>query len=191
MLPKENREPAARGPPGRVEEVCAMRDSQALPVTLVWIDSRAATIVRWIDGETPLERLASDVPVHRRGGVHVRHDPRIRPGGGGMAATDGEPRRHEHLARFLDRVADRLPEGDLEIIGPGTVREHLAGVLRARDHQAARHIRVARSARLTDAQLMARCRRLAGHASPRQDLTRRPGPEGRRALAAPEAGGAT
>lgn len=168
-----------------------MRASDDRQITVVWIDSRRATIVRWVDDEAVVERLVSDVPVHHRGGMHVRHDPAIRPGGGGgTAATSDEPRRLEHLARFLREVVDRLPEGDLELIGPGTVHEHLASVVRAADRAGSRQVTVAASPRLTERQLIARLRRLAGH-EPRRRERRGPGPTSQRALAAPATPSAT
>lgn len=149
-------------------------------VTLVWVDAREALIARWVDDAAHLDRIESDVPAHRQSAGHVRHDPALRPGGGGgTAATSGEPHRLEHLARFLDTVAGRLPDGDLEIIGPGTVHEHLAQVVRAADAQGIRHVTTTQSARLTNGQLVARLRHLVGH-DPRR---RSPGPRGRRALA--------
>lgn len=142
------------------------------PVTLVWIDAREARIVRWVDDAAQVERLVSDVPSHRKSSGHVRHDPSIRPGGGGgSAATAGEPRRLEHLARFLETVAARLPDGDLELIGPGTTRDHLASVVREADPRGTRHIDTAASAPRTDRQLVARLRHLVGHEPRRRNTT--------------------
>lgn len=145
-------------------------------VTLVWIDAREARIVRWLDDAATVEHLVSDVPSHRRSGGHVRYDPSIRPGGGGgSAATAGEPRRLEHLARFLETVAGRLPAGDLEFIGPGTTHERLAAVVREADPLGTRHVHVAASPPRTERQLIAELRRLAGHEARRRnpDRTRR------------------
>jgi hypothetical protein len=160
-----------------------MRATDDRHVCVVWIDSRAATIVRLVDGSAVIERLVSDVPVHHRGGMHVRHDPAIRPGGGGgTAATSDEPRRLEHLARFLRDVAERLPDGDLELIGPGTVHEHLASTVRAADRAGHRRISEAPSAPLTDRQLVARMLRLSGHEPRRRGDRGGPAPTGQRAL---------
>jgi hypothetical protein len=168
-----------------------MRASDDRPVTVVWIDSRTAAIARWVDDQAVVERLESDVPVHHRGGMHVRHDPGIRPGGGGgTAATSDEPRRHEHLAQFLRDVVARLPEGDLELIGPGTVHEHLASVVRAADRAGTRQVSVASSTRLTERQLIARLRRLSG-LEPRRRERRGHGPTSQRALASPTRPSAT
>lgn len=143
------------------------------PVTLVWIDAREARIVRWVDDAAQVERIESDVPSHRKSSGHVRHDPSIRPGGGGgTAATAGEPRRLEHLTRFLETVAARLPDGDLELIGPGTTHEHLAQVVRDADRRGARHIETAASAPRTERQLVARLRQLAGHEPRRRNTAR-------------------
>ena len=134
------------------------------PVTLVWIDAREARIVSWVDDAAVIERLESDVPAHRRSAGHVRHDPSIRPGGGGgTAATAGEPRRLEHLARFLEAVASHVPDGDLELIGPGTTHEKLAGIVLHADRQGLRRVSTAASAPRTDRQLVAQLRRLVGH----------------------------
>lgn len=96
------------------------------PSTLVWIDAREAVIVRWQHDRPRLERVESEVPAHHRATGHVRHDPGVRHGGGGPPQTAGEPHRLEHLDRFVEQIANRLPPGDdLLILGPGTVRERL------------------------------------------------------------------
>lgn len=141
------------------------------PITLVWIDARVAHIVRWKDDAALIEHIESDVPSHRRSSGHVRHDPSIRPsGGGGSAATAGEPRRLEHMARFLETVAAHLPEADLELIGPGTTHEHLARVVRDTDRRGVRHVNTVASDERTEPQLVARLRHLVGH-DPRRSST--------------------
>ena len=82
----------------------------------------------------------------------------------------GEPRRLEHLARFLDTVADVPPdEDDLLVLGPGTVHEHLAAQLRERDRhrRIVRDITCAPATRLSRRQLVARLRRATGEEPPR------------------------
>ena len=89
----------------------------------------------------------------------------VRATAGGRPQTAGEPRRLEHLERFVDRVARTLaPDEDLLILGPGTVRERLERHVRAMDerHQGAREVTCKASTRLTDRQLVARLRVLAG-----------------------------
>jgi hypothetical protein len=133
--------------------------------TLVWIDSREAIIVRWLDGEASLERIESEVPAHRRATGHVRHDPAIRQGGGGSAQTAGEPHRLEHLRRFVVEVANRLQaEEDLLLLGPGTVRDRLERYLAESDAHHGRHRDIASeaSAPLSDRQLIERLRAFAG-----------------------------
>ncbi len=145
------------------------------PTTLVWIDAREAVIVRWQGDAFDVERLESGVPAHHRATGHVRHDPTVRHGGGGPAQTADEPRRIEHLARFIDRVSVRLPTADaLLLIGPGTVRERLARHVRAADdqHGRTRRITCAASPPRTLAQLVARLRHATGDDPPR----RRAGP---------------
>ena len=134
--------------------------------TLVWIDAREAIIVARRGGEIVIERIESEVPDHRRSTGHVRHDPSVRHGGGGTAPQSaGEPHRQEHLAHFVRLVLSVLPEGDdLTILGPGTVREHLAHEVDAADrhHHRQRSVRSAAAARQTDRQLAARLDRELG-----------------------------
>jgi hypothetical protein len=136
---------------------------------LVWIDAREAVIVRWVEGLASVERLASDVPAHRRSTGHVRHDP-MTCRGGGASQTAGEARRLEHLDRFVEEVADRLAgDEDIVLVGPGTVYERLEARLREIDAQGrrSRPISVRRAARLTERQLVAQLREHLG-ASPRR-----------------------
>lgn len=140
------------------------------PSTLVWIDAREAVIVRWQDDRPRLERVESEVPAHHRATGHVRHDPGVRHGGGGPPQTAGELHRLEHLDRFVEQIANRLPPGDdLLILGPGTVREHLERLVResGEHHEPSRGISCEPSSRLTDRQLIARLRHFAG-ADPRR-----------------------
>jgi len=59
------------------------RDGQeALPVSLVWIDSQTAVHLRW-DGAVSLQRIHSEVPPHHHAMGHLRIDPLTRHGGGG------------------------------------------------------------------------------------------------------------
>ena len=132
--------------------------------TLVWIDAREAKVVRWHDGVSAVESMESDVPAHHRSTGHVRHDPAVRHGGGEAQAA-AEAQRLEHLARFVERVADRLPtEDDLLILGPGTVRDRLEHRVRDRDRHAARSRSIVcePSERATDRQLVRRVRLVSG-----------------------------
>lgn len=140
------------------------------PLTLVWIDSREAVLASLPDGKPVIERVKSDVPAHHRSTGHVRHEPGIRHGGGGPPQTAGEPRRLEHLDRFVEQVSSRLPaDHDLALIGPGTVREHLERWMRADDvhHRRLRRITCEPADQLTDRQLVARLRQLMGAPSRR------------------------
>jgi hypothetical protein len=153
------------------------------PRTVIWIDSRTAILARWDGTETTVVRLRSDVPVHRRSTGHVTHHPAIPHGGGVAPQTDGEARRLEHLGHFLRTVAERIAAYDaLDILGPGTVHERLAALMR--DEDAAQHrerpVTVAAAPPLTERQIIARLRALAGFRAPRG---RRP-----RALPAPRRG---
>jgi hypothetical protein len=134
--------------------------------TLVWIDAHDAIIVGHRGDEIILERIASDVPDHRRSTGHVRHDPSARHGGGGGAPLPAvEAQRQEHLTHYLRIVADRLPVADdLTILGPGTVREHLERALLDEDrhHHRERQVSTAPAERMTDRQLTARLNRESG-----------------------------
>lgn len=140
--------------------------------TIVWIDAREAVIVRWQDAEARLERVSSEVPAHHRATGHVRHDPGVRLGGGPPRAA-GEPHRLEHLDQFVDDVADRLPDDDdLLILGPGTVHERLGREVRERDrhHGHDRLVTCEAAPPVTDPQLIARLRHLAGSEAPRRTV---------------------
>lgn len=130
------------------------------PRTLVWIDAERAVIVRW-DGSPTLTRIESEVPPHRRLGGHVGRDPNLRA----MGSPPPDRHRLEHLRQHLRNVADRLvgPD-DVEVIGPGTVHEHLVALLREEDrtHGRNRAILAAPAGLLSEAQLVARVRTAAG-----------------------------
>jgi hypothetical protein len=145
-------------------------------LTLVWIDSREAQVVRDHAGEPSIERVMSDVPPHHRSTGHVRFDASSRHGG--AALTSGEPRRLEHMSQFVRRVARRLPlQSDVLVIGPGTVRDRLSSQLRGQDKRSGvrRDISCEPAARLTRRQLVARYRRSMG-----AELRRRTPPVRRR-----------
>ncbi len=135
--------------------------------TLVWIDSEEAIIVRWEDRAT-VERVRSDAPGRCRSGGHVRIDPTDRHGGG--TADAAERARREQLRQFVDEVATRVPASDdVLVVGPGVLRGRLERTLREGDRHKARQ-RVVHSAaaeRLTEQELVAHVRALAGDAPPR------------------------
>jgi hypothetical protein len=146
------------------EDIAKLGDDDTQDCTLVWIDTREAVIVRWQGGAAAIERHHSDVPPHHKGTGHVRYDPAVQHGGGAPHDT-GEQRRLEHLARFVETIANLVPPDDeLVILGPGTVRDRLEQRIRETDRHASRTRGVTCQAagRLTDRQLMARVRRLAG-----------------------------
>jgi len=140
--------------------------------TLVWIDSEEAIIVRWADRAT-VERVRSDVPGrHRPNGHHPDgHTPTsdaMRIDRGAMDAH--ERARRDELRRFVDEVACRLPDTDgVMVVGPGVLRGRLERVIRADDrhHGRARLVHSAAAERLTEQELVARVRTLAGEAPPR------------------------
>ena len=151
-------------------DVLQAGDDATQDSTLVWIDAREAVIARWQAAEVRLEHLHSDVPSHRRATGHVRYDPAVRHGGGAPLDA-GEQHRLEHLARFVELVATHVPpDGQVVILGPGTVRDRLEHRIRETDRHASRTRVVAcrAAARLTDRQLVARLRHAAGVDEPRR-----------------------
>jgi hypothetical protein len=137
-----------------------MMESMTEPRTLVWVDAERATIVRW-DGSATLTRIESEVPTHRRLGGHVGHDPNLRV----MGSPPPDRHRLEHLRHHLRTVADVLVgTDDLEVIGPGTVHEHLATLLRYEDgvHGRTRTVLASPAGLFSEAQLIARVRTAAG-----------------------------
>jgi hypothetical protein len=162
------------------EDVLPVRDDTTHDCTLVWIDAREAIIARWQGSEAHLERLHSDVPSHHRSTGHVTYDPAV--GHGGVAPKDaGERKRLEHLTRFVELVAGQLPPtDDVVIVGPGTVRDRLAHRIRETDRHASRTRGVACEAapRLTERQIVARLRHIAGADRRRWTSGAYRGPEG-------------
>ena len=145
----------------------------ARPAVVVWLDSREARLVRVEAQEesvVSVERIESDVPAHHHSTGHVRFHPPGRHGGGAAVEDLIEDARDEHLRAYVAEVATRIdPEADVEVVGPGTVRERLARVLRTADRRHARKRLVSTRAAppWSDPQLIARALDLAGR-SPRR-----------------------
>jgi len=140
---------------------------------LVWIDAEEAVLVRWRDEAATIERVRSDVPGRRRSTGHVRHDPRVRHGGGGTPQSAGEPRRLERLRQFVAAVTDRIAaDEDVIILGSGTVRTRLEASLREADQVApeVRSVSSQAARRLTHPQLVARLREEIGDEPPRRKV---------------------
>ena len=144
-----------------------------LPVSLIWIDCEEAVLARW-NGSLTLDRLRSDVPPHHKSTGNVRIDPQTRHGGGGPVEDRLERWRQEHLREFLVLVARRIPATDeVTILGPGVVREHLERLLLADDrrHHRTRTVDTRPSGRLSERQLVARLREMAGTPPKRRSLS--------------------
>jgi len=140
--------------------------------TVVWIDAEEAVLVSWRGGEATIVRLGSDVPPRHRSIGHIRHDPLVRHGGG-TSQTAADARRRDHLTRFLETVRTHVPDAaDVTILGTGVVREQLERAVRDDDrvHRRSRSVTSAASRRLTDRQLVARARQLAGDAPRRRRI---------------------
>ena len=152
-------------------------ERQHRPVTLVWLDADEAIL---LGGEVPvgndasspgIRRIRSEVPPHRRATSHVRHDPRVRSGGG-ADPDDLIARRREHLlATYLREVAALVPPADrVVVLGSGPVHGRFAAELRADDlrHRRDRPVEDAPAEPLTERQLRARWRELSGATPERQ-----------------------
>jgi hypothetical protein len=140
--------------------------------TLVWIDSEEAIIVRWAD-RASVDRVRSEVPGrHRTNG----NGPVGAPGRHGEGGADAQERaRREELGRFVDEVAARVPPGDdVTVVGPGILRGRLERALRADDrrHGRRRLVHSAAAERLTEEELVAHVRALAGDEAPRVSVRR-------------------
>lgn len=138
--------------------------------TLVWIDSEEAIIVRWEDRAT-VERVRSEVPGRHRSSGHVRVDPVAGHGGG--TADAAERARREELRLFVEDVASRVPAADdVTVVGPGVLRGRLERTLREDDRHHGRHrlVHSAAAERLTEQELVAHVRALAGDAPPRMGV---------------------
>ncbi len=131
-------------------------------MTVIWIDSEEAIVARW-NGETIIERLKAAARERRE---PVGHVSATRHGIGGAAEDLIDRERAEHLKRFLTEVAGRIsPADNLEIVGPGTVRDHLESLIQADDrrHGRNRAVHTKATGLLTERQLGARAREMAGH----------------------------
>lgn len=151
------------------------REHQHRPVTLVWLDTDEAILMRAGEpaagGEPAARRIRSEVPPHRRATGRVHHDPRVRSGGGADPDDLADRRRERLLAAYLREVAAAVPPGDrVVVLGPGPVHARLAAELRADDvrHRRDRPVEEAPAPPLTDRQLRARLLELAGVAPERQ-----------------------
>ncbi|HYO42417.1 MAG TPA: hypothetical protein VES19_04395 [Candidatus Limnocylindrales bacterium] len=135
--------------------------------TLVWIDSEEAIIVRWAD-RAAVERVRSEVPGRHRSDGHSTLADAMRIDGGAMDAH--ERARRDELRHFVDAVACRVPDtDDVMVVGPGVLRGRLERVIRADDrhHGRRRLVHSGAAERLTEQELVARVRAIAGEAPPR------------------------
>jgi hypothetical protein len=124
--------------------------------TGVWISAASATILRWgPDGVTIRRLIDSEVP--------SRHRSTGRPPTEEHPA--GEGHRDEHMRTFFAEIAAVLPMGDdLLLVGDGEVVEHFAGQIRDADRSrsATRRVEMEKSGPMTEPQLLARIRAVAG-----------------------------
>ena len=146
--------------------------------TLVWIDSEEAIIVRWADRAT-VERVRSDVPGRRRT-LRARPSgipPSRRRVGGGADGDGAGAARGACAASWTRWPPGSRREDDVTVVGPGVLRGRLERTLRAEDRHHGRHrlVHSAAAERLTEEELVAHVRALAGDAAPRVAPWRSPG----------------
>lgn len=140
--------------------------------TLVWMDARRAVVVHWRDDAVSIERFESDVPRQHRSTGHVRHGDSGRTHAGPPRSA-GDTHRLEHLRRFIEQIRGQLATGDqLAICGPGPVAVQLVRAIHDDDHHHDRRRQVVyrRAAAMTDKQLVAEVRRLAGSVPQRRTV---------------------
>ena len=164
--------------PDRPAEEAAGPVEQALepPPTgsAVWVDGTSAVVVCWV-GHPVVYHIEDEVPSRHRSTGHIRHDPAVRHGGGGVVAEQLERDRIRHRRAHLRRVASLVPDtGPVLIIGPGSARLELERVLVAADRRCRRERSVSSEAsgRLSDRELIARLRASVGAAPGRRIVGR-------------------
>jgi hypothetical protein len=169
-----DRAAAERAEPGQESGTRADPTAEPTTATIVWVDGTTAIVARWA-GRPIVERVVSEVPAHHRSTGHIRHDPAIRHGGGGVATDQVERERLLRRAAHLQRVEDLVPEtSDVQVLGPGLARMELAGSLRAADRRGrrSRHVATHASGRLTERQVVAILRSSVGEAPARRVVGR-------------------
>lgn len=142
--------------------------------TVVWVDGTSAVVVRWA-GRPVVDRMSADVPSHHRWTGHIRHDPAVRHGGGGVVGDQLERDRLRHRADHLHRVAALVPDtGDVLLLGPGSARLELERAIGSSDrlHHRHRPLRSEPSGRMTERELVARLRESVGRAPVRRVVGR-------------------
>lgn len=142
----------------------------------VWIDGTSAVVARWV-GHPVLLRVEDEVPSRHRSTGHIRHDPAVRHGGGGVLAEQLERDRLRHRSAHLRHVAALVPDtGPVLVMGPGSARLELERILVAADRRRRRErpVLCEASGRLTDRELIARLRASVGAAPDRRIVGRVP-----------------
>ena len=140
----------------------------------VWVDGTRAVVVRWV-GHAIVDHVEDDVPSRHRSTGHIRHDPAVRHGGGGIVAEQVERDRMRHRAAHLRRVAALVPvTGPVLVLGPGSARLELEHAVAAADRRCRRDRSVwsEASGRLTDRELIARLRASIGASADRRVVGR-------------------
>ena len=137
--------------------------------TLVWIDSEEAIIVRWADRAT-VERVRSDVP-----GPAPFHRPRPSDRPATTVAGPGRKPPNGLAERGLPPSSTTWPGSchrmeTCSSSARGWSAERLERDIRAEDRQLGRHrhVHAAPAERLTEEELVARVRELAGEAPKRR-----------------------
>jgi hypothetical protein len=122
-----------------------------------------------------VDRVDDEVPARHRSTGHIRHDPAVRHGGGGLVTDQLERDRIRHRRAHLRRVAAMVPDsGPVLVMGPGLARLELERALVAADRRSRRERPVVSEAsgRLSDRELIARLRANVGAAPGRRRVGR-------------------
>ncbi len=159
--------------PGRIEHEATTVPGPVLG-SVVWVDGTSAAVARWV-GYAVVDHVIDDVPSRHRSTGHVRHDPAVRHGGGGVLAEQLDRDRVRHRQAHLRRVAALVPDtGPVLLIGPGSTRLELERALATADHrfQRERSIRSEAAGRMSDRELIARLRACVGTSPARRTAGR-------------------
>jgi hypothetical protein len=128
----------------------------------VWLDHSKASIVRFTpDGESGIETIESGIEgVHKTTGGARARTPYLH---GAVSKSSEEEKRHHQLARFYDRVIDRIKESPrILILGPGLAKQELSKRIEALPGQTKPKLDVRAAEKMTERQLVARVRKELG-----------------------------
>lgn len=128
----------------------------------VWLDHSKASIVKFTpEGEAGIETMESGIEgVHKATGGARAKAPYLH---GAVSKSSEEEKRHHQLARFYDRIIDRIKESRrILILGPGLAKQELNKRMAALPGQTKPKLDIQAAERMTERQLVARVRKELG-----------------------------